>query len=85
MSGVLPLLAKLYLVLSYTAPVIFGFFCAYWAQETRRNPWVWFVFGVLLPPVTGIFLLMFNSDRHRRATPQGQNLGALIATRKDVV
>jgi hypothetical protein len=78
---------KAYLLLAYTAPVVFGFFCAYWAQETGRNAWLWFVLGALFPPITGIFLLLFNSERHRmKAVPtKHQDLGSLIATRKDVV
>ncbi|MGV8943701.1 hypothetical protein [Thermomonas sp.] len=80
-------LPKLYLVLAYTAPVVFGFFCAYWAQETKRNAWLWFAFGVLVPPITGIFLLMFNAEKHR-SPPRVEHrtdLGSLISARKDVV
>jgi len=39
------------LLLGYTAPVLFGFFCAWWAQEHDRNPWLWFFFGALLSPI----------------------------------
>ena len=80
-------LPKAYLVLAYTAPVVFGFFCAYWAQETRRNPWLWFFLGTLFAPITGIFLLMLNGERHRKktASTDGQDLAELIAVRKDVI
>lgn len=80
-------LPKLYLVLAYTAPVIFGFFCAYWAQETKRNAWFWFILGTLFPPITGVFLLMFNAEKHRSRpkVEHGEDLGSLISMRKDVV
>lgn len=40
---------------------LFGIFCAYWAQTTRRNPWLWFFLGLLFAPITGLFLLHKNS------------------------
>jgi hypothetical protein len=41
---------------------LFGIFCAYWAQETGRNPWLWFFFGFVLPPIAGIVLCIKNSN-----------------------
>lgn len=32
---------------------LFGLFCAYWAQETDRNPWLWFFFGWIWPRSPG--------------------------------
>lgn len=40
---------------------LFGIFCAYWAQETQRNPWLWFFFGLFLAPIAGLALLYKNS------------------------
>ena len=40
---------------------LFGVFTAYWAQTTRRNPWLWFFFGVFLAPIAGLVLLYKNS------------------------
>lgn len=42
---------------------LFGLFCAYWAQETGRNAWLWFFFGFLIPPVAGLVLVYKNSKR----------------------
>ena len=41
---------------------LFGLFCAYWAQESGRSPWTWFLLGWLFAPFTGLFLLMKNSE-----------------------
>lgn len=40
---------------------LFGLFCAYWAQETDRNPWLWFFFGWILAPIAGVALVYKNS------------------------
>ena len=42
--------------------LLFGIFCAYWAQSTRRNPWLWFFFGWLLAPIAGLVLLYKNAN-----------------------
>ncbi len=65
-AGLVSDLEKLEVLMAFA----FGTFCAYWAQETRRNPWIWFLFGMLLPPVAGIVLLYRNAKRH----PQHRNL-----------
>jgi TolA-binding protein len=46
----------------------FGVFCALWAQNTRRNPWLWFFLGIFFHFLTGLVLLSknatdFNSNR----------------------
>ena len=46
---------------------LFGVFCAYWAQTTRRNPWLWFILGALFGPLTGLALLYRNS--HDQESP----------------
>lgn len=44
------------------AVFLFAIFCAYWAQETKRNAWLWFFMGVFFPPITGLVLLYKNSQ-----------------------
>lgn len=48
--------------------VLFGAFCALWAQNTGRNAWLWFFLGVIFSFVTVFVLLWKNSadiDRRR--------------------
>ena len=40
--------------------LLFGAFCALWAQNTRRNPWTWF-FGGFLFNVVAIFMLLYKN------------------------
>lgn len=40
---------------------LFGIFCAYWAQITRRKAWGWFFFGLFLAPIAGVILLYKNA------------------------
>lgn len=48
--------------------VLFGAFCALWAQNTRRNPWLWFFTGAIFTVITVLVLLYKNSeDRNRTA------------------
>jgi hypothetical protein len=65
---------------------LFGIFCAYWAQTTARNPWLWFFFGWILAPIAGLVLLW----KHANAQTPPRNLdergrGDLLAVRKDIV
>ena len=39
----------------------FGIFCALWAQNTRRNPLLWFFLGVAFNFLTGLVLLSKNA------------------------
>ena len=41
---------------------LFGVFCALWAQNTRRNPWIWFFFGLFFNVITVVFVLIKNAD-----------------------
>jgi hypothetical protein len=70
----------------YTAPAVFAFFSAYWAQQTQRNPWLWFFFGLVLTPIAGVVLLWKNGQAHS-APPRLNDAGRsdLLATRKDIV
>lgn len=36
---------------------LFGIFCAYWAQTTGRNAWLWFFLGLFFASITGLVLL----------------------------
>lgn len=40
---------------------LFGLFCAYWAQQSRRSAWLWFFAGAFLAPITGVVLLILNA------------------------
>ena len=49
---------------------LFAVFCAYWAQTTGREPYLWFFVGWLFAPITGLVLLYKNSE-DRRAVAEG--------------
>lgn len=40
--------------------VLFGSFCALWAQNTGRSPWLWFFMGLFLHVITVLVLLAKN-------------------------
>jgi hypothetical protein len=40
---------------------LFGAFCALWAQNTGRNPWLWFFLGLFFSVITVLVLLKKNS------------------------
>jgi len=44
---------------------LFGIFCAYWAQRTRRSAWGWSFLGWFFAPITGLVLLSKNSRESR--------------------
>ena len=46
---------------------LFGIFCAYWAQTTGRNAWLWFLSGLFFAPFTGLVLLYKNSQDGRHS------------------
>jgi hypothetical protein len=48
--------------------VLFGAFCALWAQNTRRNPWLWFFMGALFTIITVLVLLYKNGEDRQRTT-----------------
>jgi hypothetical protein len=41
--------------------LLFGAFCALWAQNTNRNPWLWFFLGLFFSAFTIAALLFKNS------------------------
>ena len=54
-----------YMQLSQLVLFLFGIFCAYWAQQTNRNAWLWFFLGVFFAPITGVVLLVKNSKKDK--------------------
>ena len=48
---------------------LFGVFCALWAQNTRRNAWLWFFLGLFFNIVTVLVLLNKNAYDRRNAKP----------------
>jgi hypothetical protein len=46
---------------------LFGAFCALWAQNTKRNPWLWFFLGLFFNVITVLVLMAKNSDDLRQA------------------
>ena len=47
---------------------LFGAFCALWAQNTGRNPWLWFFLGLLFSVITVLVLLSKNADDKKAKT-----------------
>ena len=48
---------------------LFGAFCALWAQNSGRNPWLWFFLGAFFNFITVLVLLSKNSaDREASRT-----------------
>ncbi len=45
--------------------VLFGAFCALWAQNTGRSAWAWFFLGLFFSVITVLVLLSKNSRDHR--------------------
>src|SRR5262245_10716959 len=50
--------------------ILYGAFCALWAQNTGRNAWLWFLLGVVFNVVTLAALLYMNAEGRRSATPR---------------
>ena len=44
-------------------------FCALWAQNTGRNPWLWFFLGIFFSVVTVLVMLRKNVDDKKRGKP----------------
>ena len=48
----------------------FAVFCAFWAQNTNRNPWQWFFLGLIFNIFTAFFLLSKNAaDKQMKSEP----------------
>ncbi len=48
--------------------LLFGAFCALWAQNTGRNPWLWFFLGVMFHVVAVLVLLAKNAEDRSRGS-----------------
>lgn len=48
--------------------LLFGGFCAMWAQNTGRNPWLWFLLGALFNILAVLLALHRNRPSARGAT-----------------
>ena len=46
---------------------LFGAFCALWAQNTRRGPWLWFFLGLFFSVFAVIAVLVKNRSDQRAA------------------
>jgi len=47
--------------------IIFGAFSALWAQNTGRNPWLWFFLGYVFSIITVIVILVKNPRSRRQS------------------
>jgi hypothetical protein len=47
------------------AVVVCGAFCALWAQNSGRNPWLWFFSGLVFSVVAVLVLLYKNANDRR--------------------
>jgi hypothetical protein len=61
-----------------TVLFLFGAFCALWAQNTNRDPWLWFFLGLLFNVVTVLVLLAKNADDRRQARGEPPASGSLM-------
>ncbi len=53
--------------------LLFAFLCALWAQNTKRNPWLWFFLGLVFSILTAFVLLHKNAmDLHTNSTPKAK-------------
>jgi hypothetical protein len=59
--------------------LLFGAFCALWAQNTNRNPWLWFFLGLFFHVITVLVLLAKNADDRRQARGEPAASGSLVA------
>jgi hypothetical protein len=59
--------------------LLFGAFCALWAQNTNRNPWLWFFLGVFFNFITVLVLLAKNADDRWQARGELAAGGSLVA------
>ncbi len=58
--------------------ILFGTVCALWAQNTGRNPWLWFFLGLFFSVITVPFLLSKNASdlgKKRRFKPSFDDSG----------
>ncbi|QDV37733.1 hypothetical protein [Tautonia plasticadhaerens] len=46
----------------WTVLLLFAGFCALWAQDTGRNPWLWFILGLIFNAIAVVVLLWKNAQ-----------------------
>lgn len=51
--------------------VLYGAFCALWAQNTGRNAWLWFIVGAIFNILT-VAVLLYKNAEDRRTGRSGQ-------------
>ena len=49
--------------------ILFGCFCALWAQNTGRTGWAWFLLGLFLGPLAALYVLIANAGERRSLRP----------------
>lgn len=52
-----------------------GVIAALWAQNSKRNAWLWFFLGVLFVPITLLVLLYLNARDRRRSVASAAPAG----------
>jgi hypothetical protein len=52
---------------------LFGAFCALWAQNTQRNPWLWFFLGLFFSVITVLWLLSKNAEDRQRGRTKAKS------------
>ena len=57
---------------------LFGAFCAIWAQNTARNPLLWFAVGACFNLVTVAIILRKNAKTHRRKKRYRRNSASYV-------
>ena len=67
---------EIYQEVGGTVLFLFGAFCALWAQNTNRNPWLWFFLGLIFNVFAVLVLLVKNSNDRRRA--RGEPAGGTL-------
>jgi hypothetical protein len=45
---------------------LYGVFCAFWAQNSNRSPWLWFFLGLFFSVITVLVLLAKNAGDRKR-------------------
>jgi hypothetical protein len=60
--------------------ILFGGFCALWAQNTNRSPWLWFFLGLFFTAFALIAVLIKNSDAKKFKNPRLFSEGRKIGT-----
>jgi hypothetical protein len=60
--------------------ILFGGFCALWAQNTNRSAWLWFFLGLFFTVFALIAVLIKNSDDRRHKNPRLFSEGRRIGT-----